>query len=187
MKSIMKVMSVWVVLIALADHGAVAAQETEPRPLRMAASNITALEEMAAGRPRPDSIRGEFPGDVLEYRLLFTNTTEGEVRNVVFANPLPAGLIYLADTARSDREDVRVEFSIDGGQSWSVRPEIEVLDENGRRVRRAAPPEMYTNIRWTLTGGISPEAQVQATYRTQVAIAATASDQAPGNSTVVIP
>jgi uncharacterized repeat protein (TIGR01451 family) len=157
-----------------AVHAQRAAAEAEPipRPLVMTAVNLTAAAEAEAGKPRPDSLKVELPGDVLEYRLVFTNTTEGEVRNVVFSNPLPGGLVYVLESASSDRQAVAVEFSIDGAESWSARPTIEVLDEAGNRVRRPAPPERYTHVRWTLTGGVAPGARVQASYRTLVATAA---------------
>jgi len=159
-------------LFALTAAAGTAGAQDGARALAMDAVNLTAAAEAEAGTPRPESARVELPGDVLEYRLVFTNTTDGEVQNVAFSNPLPNGLIYVADTAGADRDDVRVEFSIDGGQDWSARPEIELPDENGQMVRQPAPTTMYTDVRWTLTGGVAPGATVRARYHTLVATAA---------------
>jgi len=163
---------------ALAGTGDLAAQqaagETGPPPaLVTLATNLTAVQDSVAGRPRAEAERGVArPGDVLEYRLLFTNPRPDEVRDVVLQNPVPQGMVFVASSAGANRPDVRVEYSIDQGEKWSERPEIEVVLEDGSRVLRPAPPEMYTNVRWTLGGGIAPGAQVQAAYRTRVTGAA---------------
>ena len=47
------------------------------RELIVIAQNITARNETAAGKPRPDSVVA--PGDVVEYRLVFTNTCERSI------------------------------------------------------------------------------------------------------------
>jgi hypothetical protein len=41
--------------------------------------------------------------------------------------------------------------------------------EEGRKVRKPAPPEMYTNVRWKVTGAVIPGATVQASFQTRVA------------------
>jgi len=159
-----------------------AAERPAPQALVMLATNITAQQDSAAGQPRPDSLRAlSRPGDVLEYLLVFTNTQSAEVRNVVVGNPIPSGLAYVANTAGASRADVQVEFSIDRGESWSERPEIEVVDENGQTVRRPAPPEMYTNVRWTITGGVAPGTRVEARYRTVVGGVGTPAGEAGGS------
>lgn len=134
-------------------------------PLVITAENLTAAAEAARGAPRGDTrLR---PGDVVRYTLTFTNPTQGEVRDVVLHNPLPAGLVFIAGTATASRDDARLEFSIDGGATYAAEPMVEVV-ENGRTIRRPAPPERYTDIRWTVTGQIQPGAQVVARYEVRI-------------------
>lgn len=148
-----------------------AQQEEAVRELVVAAQNITASNETAAGRARPENVA--VPGDVIEYRLVFTNTRDFEMKNVAFQDPIPGGLSYLPMTARSSREDVIVEYSIDSGKTWSERPMAEVVVE-GKKVTRPAPPEMYTNVRWRVTGMVAPGASVEAQFRARVSAPAAA-------------
>jgi uncharacterized repeat protein (TIGR01451 family) len=106
------------------------------------------------------------PGDVLGYSLAFTNTTRGAVNNVQFVDPLPAGLVYRTGSARADKP-VRIDYSIDGGKSYTARPVI-VTTENGKRVEKPAPREAYTHIRWTVSGPLAPGAQVTAGFEAEV-------------------
>jgi uncharacterized repeat protein (TIGR01451 family) len=171
------------VMTALVGFVPLAAQQlpgatAESPALVMSATNITALEDSIAGRARSEAeATVARPGDVFEYRLLFTNPRPGEVRDIVLQNPVPPGMVFIAGSAAAGWPNVRVEYSTEGGETWSVRPEIEVVLEDGRTERRPAPPEMYTDVRWTLPGGIASGAQVQAVYRVRVMGA-----RAPGGS-----
>ncbi len=165
-------------MLALAGPSALAAQErvatpSGTTPLVMTAINLTMADEAEAGRTRAgvDDMTA-LPGDVFEYRLAFTNPLVEEVRDVVLQNPIPAGMMFVPGSAAADWPSVRLEYSIDEGESWSESPEVEVLLEDGSTERRPAPPEMYTNVRWTLQGVIAPGAKIEAAYRTRVTGAA---------------
>lgn len=91
---------------------------TDPEPLVIAAENVTAEAEAVRGEPRADeTVRA---GDVIRYALTFTNPTSRPVRDIVLHNPLPEGLRFVGGTARADRTDMRVEYSIDGGETFAV-------------------------------------------------------------------
>lgn len=140
---------------------ALPASAQQPQALLVTATNVTAQEASREGAQG-----ALLPGDVVEYRLLFTNITPNPVENVVFNDPIPAGLVLVLGTAGADRGDVAVDYSIDGGQSWSVAPEVEVT-EAGQPVRRPAPAPAYTHIRWTVTDAVAVGAQVTASFRAQ--------------------
>lgn len=135
------------------------AQVRAPEPLVVTAMNVTAR---TAGRTTPEG--QALPGDVLEYRLNFTNVRDGAALGVVFSNPVPDQTVYLLGTAGADRGDAQVEFSVDGGESWSNAPTVPVL-VNGELVQRPAPAEAYTDIRWTLRDPVAPGARVSASFR----------------------
>jgi uncharacterized repeat protein (TIGR01451 family) len=145
--------------------GSVAAQESEPQALVISATNLTAgperLQALEARGGDPNSLLN---GDVLEYRLVFTNVTEQPLRNIQFTDPLPEGLHYLHGTAGADREDVDLEFSIDGGVSYSEQPMVEVVVD-GRTELRPASPESYTHVRWTVQGEVQPDMRVVAAFQ----------------------
>jgi uncharacterized repeat protein (TIGR01451 family) len=108
------------------------------------------------------------PGDIIRYQLRFTNTTRRAVREVVFTDPVPAGLHFVATPTAPDRDDVAVTYSIDGGRSYSMRPVIETVVD-GKRVVRPAPPASYTHVRWTVLGWVQPAAHVTVEFRAQLA------------------
>jgi len=142
-----------------------AAQSPQPKPLVIAASNLTADSARVAGAERPQGSLVR-PGDVLAYSLTFTNTNSSPVNQVQFVDPLPMGLVYEAGSARADKP-VRIEYSIDGGKSYSARPMIAVVEE-GRRIEKPALAESYTHIRWTVSGPLAAGAQVTAGFEAKV-------------------
>ena len=152
--------------LALPAAGSARAQApAAPPALAVTAENLMAGD----ARHRALAARGGdstavMPGDVVHYRLLFTNVTPGVVRGVVFNNPIPAGLHYRGGTAAASRDDVAIDYSIDGGKSYAAAPTIEVEVE-GKRVQRPAPAEMFTHIRWTVRGPVATGASVRAEFR----------------------
>ena len=150
--------------LALAKFGFVAGQPVSPppRPLAMTGENLMAGDPRH--RDRPGAV---MPGDVIRYRLTFTNLRTDSIQKVQFTDPIPTGLQYVTGSATVDREDVAIEFSIDGGATWSAQPMIEELVE-GRVVRRPAPVSKYTHVRWSIAGWLKSKAQVTAELRAQL-------------------
>ena len=138
------------------------------RPLVVTAENLMAgdarHQDYEARGGDPEAL---LPGDVVLYRLRFTNQRPDSVRQVVFQNAVPAGLEYVAGSAGADRTDVTVEFSVDGGATYTAAPQTEVMVE-GRPEMRPAPPETYTHIRWTLSGWLASQAELTAEYRARL-------------------
>ena len=159
------IVSALLVLLFAVGGQAFAQQGKAVRELAVIAQNITASNETAAGRARAENVA--VPGDVIEYRLVFTNTRDFGMKDVVFQDPIPSGLSYMPATARASREDVVVEYSINNGTTWSAKPMVQVV-ENGVKVTKPASPEMYTNVRWRVTGLVAPGASVEAQFRARV-------------------
>lgn len=145
------------------------AQASQRQALRITVENRTAAAEAARGAPRRDT--DARPGDVLRYRLVFQNTAGRPIQGVALANPLAAGMKYVGGSSLASRDDMRVEYSIDGGQTYAAQPMEEVVQEDGTRVRRPAPPEKYTHVRWTVGGWLSPEATVTAEFEARLGTA----------------
>jgi len=153
------------VVLALAS-GPVAGQEGTARKALVVSAAILSWgqggsQTTDAADRDPNTVA---PGDVVEYRLVFTNITGRPVNNIQFTDPVPEGMHYLQGTAGADREDVDVEFSLDGGTSYSELPMVEVVVD-GRTERRPASPENYTDIRWTVHGEVQPDARVAAAFQ----------------------
>jgi len=156
-------------LIALVGSPALAQGKVASGPLVVTAENLMAGDSQhKAAASRGHDATELMPGDVVRYRLTFTNVTPHAVKSVVFENPLPAGLHYQDGTATADRDKVAIQYSIDGGKSYSAQPMIEV-EVDGKRVQRPAPADMYTHIRWSVPGSVLPGAVVHAEFRAQLA------------------
>lgn len=145
--------------------------------LTVVAENRTAAAEAERGAPRRNV--AVQPGDVVRYRLTFTNPTAGAVRGVVLANPLPAAMQLVAGSTRATRQDARLEFSADRGRTFSRQPMEEVVVD-GQRVRRPVAPEKYTHVRWTVDGTVAPRATVVAEFDARLAAPARQAGPAAG-------
>lgn len=152
-------------LMLAAALPAEAQQAAAQEALVVTAENRTAAAEAARGAPRQNEAAR--PGDVVRYRLTFRNPGQDRVRGVKLDNPVSAGMQFVAGSARSSRDDVRAEFSADGGRSWSARPMEEVVVE-GRRVQRPVAAEQYTHVRWTIDGWVAPGAVVTAEFDARI-------------------
>jgi len=126
--------------------------------------NVTATAAAKGAAPVRTTV---LPGDVLRYTLTFTNATSGAVKNVELRDPVPAGVHYVAGSARASRADARLEFSADGGKSWSAAP-TETVVVDGKTVERAVPADRYTHLRWIVAGAVAPTAVVTASFDTRV-------------------
>ena len=134
--------------------------------LAVAAENRTALAAAASGAKRADAT--VHAGDVLRYKLTFTNTAGRPVRQVAIQNPVASGLQFVAGSAQSSRQDARAEYSADNGVTWSVRP-METVLIDGKRVERAIAPTRYTSVRWIVDGWVPTGATVTAQFEARLA------------------
>lgn len=133
--------------------------------LAVSAENRTAVDAAARGAKRPDA--AVHAGDVLRYKLTFTNTAGRPVRRVALQNPVAPGLQFVAGSARTSREDARAEYSVDNGATWSTRP-METVVIDGKRVERDVAPERFTGVRWLVDGWVSPGATVTAQFEARL-------------------
>ncbi len=147
----------------------VVAQENDGRrALVIEAANLMAGDARhQALAERGGDANALYPGDVIHYRLVFTNITDVAVRRIEFSDPLPTGLRYVGGSALVDRDDAIISYSIDGGQVYSAQPMIEEVVD-GKRVTSPAPPERYTHIRWRVENWVQPGAQVTAEFRAKL-------------------
>ena len=158
--------ALWFAMVFAFAGGAAAAQGQEaPEALVVSATILTWGDARPQPFDAPDRDPNTVaPGDVVEYRLVFTNITGQPVRNIQFTDPLPEGMHYLQGTAGADRDDVDVEFSLDGGETYSAQPMVDVVVD-GRIEQRPASPEQYTDIRWNVQGEVQPDARVSAAFQ----------------------
>ncbi|WP_038056890.1 hypothetical protein [Thermus amyloliquefaciens] len=114
------------------------------------------------------------PGDVLEWRLVAENRSQGTLRQVVLVIPIPKETFYLEGSAKPlvlGSVTVRPEFSFDGGKTFGFPPlkkRVRVV-ENGKEVEKEVEvkPEEYTHARWVVPE-VPKGTKVQVSLRTAV-------------------
>lgn len=97
-------------------------------------------------------------GQVVYYTVRITNPTPVFANKVQVSQLIPANTTYVVGSAGGPGTDV--EFSIDGGQSFSPAENLKLPDGVTR-----APPERYTHIRWRLRNPLAPGATALVRFR----------------------
>lgn len=106
------------------------------------------------------------PKDVIEYRLTYQNTGEESVQNVFITDPVPAGAECIVESATQPKGG-RVEYSIDGGETFKAWPILVVhKTTTGKEKLVAATPDMVTHVRWLFGELLAPEDKFMVSYRT---------------------
>lgn len=156
------------VLGSAASAGAQESPGEVEKPLRITAVNLSADDarhQALAGRGLDSE--SLLPGDVVQYRLRFTNVKDIRVRDVVIDDPVPEGLEYVDGSASANQQGVDIQYSIDGGRTYSNRPTMQKVVD-GKGVEVPAPPESYTHIRWIVRDWIEPGSTLTASFRTRL-------------------
>lgn len=107
------------------------------------------------------------PGERILYKLDLVNDGEQEARNPVALGPVPAGTAFVPGTA-STAPNLQVDYSIDGGKTYSEKPLITVTGRDGRRQTLPAPADRYTTIRWTWRTPLAAGTTASVSYQVQV-------------------
>jgi uncharacterized repeat protein (TIGR01451 family) len=135
------------------------AMATEPVELRT--ELVAEVRESVAAAERPTfrmvPATRLSQGQVVYYTVRITNPTPVFANKVQVSQLIPANTSYVPGSAAGPGADI--EFSIDGGQTFS-RPET-LKQSDGTR----APPERYTHIRWSLRNPLAPGATALARFR----------------------
>ncbi len=105
--------------------------------------------------------------DVIRFTLLGLNPGNGPAKNLVFNQAIPAGTRYVLQSARLINAAADIQFSIDGGKSFSPAPKVKVQQGN-QLIEQPAPADAYTHIRLGLNQELSPKGTVRGEYQVTV-------------------
>src|SRR6202163_648890 len=95
------------------------------------------------------------PGDVVRYVIVASNAGADPARNLVPMGQVPAGTAFQAGSA-SMKDAAHIEYSLDGGKTWSSAPTIKVHTPTGDVVKKA-DPATYTSVRWIDDKPLAPK------------------------------
>lgn len=104
------------------------------------------------------------PGDTVEYRAAYRNTSNRSLRKVVATLPVPINaMAYLPDSAKPGG----VQVSLDG-EHFAAPPLFRnVTLPDGRKARREVPPGEYRYLRWVIDE-LPPQSSATLTARMQL-------------------
>lgn len=107
------------------------------------------------------------PGELIRYQVELANIGDDEAQRPSALGRIPAGTLFVLESATSG-PDLLVEYSIDGGNTFSQQPTIVVEDEDGNKRTVPAPASLYTTIRWTWNDPIASGDSTSVFYQVQV-------------------
>ena len=89
------------------------------------------------------------PGDTIIYTVNYTNTGNETATKAVIDDPVPQGTAYMTNSATGEGADIT--FSIDKGKTYK-KPTLLIYEVtvDGKKEKKTASPDLYTNIRWTV-------------------------------------
>jgi uncharacterized repeat protein (TIGR01451 family) len=103
------------------------------------------------------------PGDEIVWTITATNVCKEPTADVVIANPVPAHMTYVANSAMGVGADIT--YSLDG-KDFKSAAELQVRAAEG--ATRAARADEYRAIRWTYKTAFAPGATAFVRYRAVV-------------------
>tara|TARA_Y100000034_G_scaffold110775_1_gene143217 strand:+ start:13912 stop:14373 length:462 start_codon:yes stop_codon:yes gene_type:complete len=102
-------------------------------------------------------------GDVIEYEITYENKSTEVFENVGIKGKIPEGTTLVKGSETPSKE---LYYTIDNGQTWSIKPMIRSID-NGDIVQLEAPLTDYTDIKWNVVEFPANETKVFV-YRVKV-------------------
>lgn len=90
------------------------------------------------------------PGDRIVYSLNFLNDQTEAANDIVLTMPIPSEVKFIEGSA--DVPAATVSYSADGGETFSNRQSVILIDPTGNI--RAASADELTHVRWTVPGPV---------------------------------
>lgn len=144
-------------LLFLAAWPAWAAAAERPDLVSTLSASKEVVVKDANGKSRTEwrEVKSLEPGDLLKYTLTYANRGKAEARGAVIVDPIPAGTVYISNSAVG--EDTEITFSLDG-KNFQAPPllKFKVKSLGLSDQEFSATPEMYTHIKWKLTKAVPP-------------------------------
>lgn len=130
------------------------AQSLAQAPASSLSSELTAHRVALRddGKEALESAKTVKPGDVVQYAVVFKNTTKAPLANVAATLPIPRGTDFVAATVKPEG----AMASVDGVRFEPMPLKRKVQQPDGRWIEVAVPLSEYRSLRWparTLSAG----------------------------------
>ncbi|MBX2882660.1 MAG: hypothetical protein KTR32_22105 [Granulosicoccus sp.] len=109
------------------------------------------------------------PGQIMEYRLRFSNQGKSAVSGLKIIDPIPVQTTFIPESDTTEVSSV-FEVSIDGGKTFERVPVTRIeTQSDGSQKKIVIPPEQYTHLRWNAEDALKSNGGVQEyAYRVRV-------------------
>lgn len=97
-----------------------------------------------------EAVEKIIPGERVVYSLTYANDEAAAANDIVLTMPIPSEVKFIEGSA--DAPATNVSYSADGGETFSTRQSVMLMDNTGNV--RAAGADELTHIRWTVPGPI---------------------------------
>ncbi|MER3433792.1 MAG: hypothetical protein C4288_10245 [Leptolyngbya sp. ERB_1_1] len=101
-------------------------------------------------------------GTSLRLQFVAKNISDQASENLVITRPIPKGTNYLIGTAT--QSSAELTYSIDGGNTFTANPLVQVTLPDGRTEMQSAPGNAYSHLRWTFAKSIAPKHGLEVAY-----------------------
>jgi uncharacterized repeat protein (TIGR01451 family) len=128
---------------------------------------LTGMVERAEGRIPVEKASAVKPGEILDWTITSANEGNASASEYKAVAKIPAGTQFVAGSASADGS-ASVTYSIDNGKSFSVQPTIEEKQPDGSIKKVAAPPSMYTQLRYEWADPLVQGGKLNASYKVRL-------------------
>jgi uncharacterized repeat protein (TIGR01451 family) len=124
------------------------------------------IAKAADGKVTHSPLASAKPGDQIEWDIVAVNAGDTPAMKLATVERVQAGTAYVAGSAHGSH--AHVEFSLDGGKTWSAAPTLAVKHPDGTTTVRKADPSLYTALRFVADGALAPKGSESYTYEVRV-------------------
>ena len=104
------------------------------------------------------------PGDLVIFSTYYTNISNKPAEQVMITNPVPEHMQYVDGSAAG--KGAAIEFSVDGGKSYSTPDKLKVTDASGKT--RKALASDFTHIKWTVSRPVAPGGKGDVSFKAKL-------------------
>jgi uncharacterized repeat protein (TIGR01451 family) len=150
-----------------AFSGAVLAQT----PAQQVSISTTALQEVVVNdqngheQKNLKPVEKTAPGQEIVFKNEVSNNSNKPASNIVVTNPVPEHMYFVDAYSKDAGTDL--SYSADGGKTFGKAGVIQIMDAT-THTSRAARPEEYTHVRWTLTHALAAGAKAEVGFKADV-------------------
>ena len=133
------------------------AQTATTRPIELHLSHARVTTELRDGKPteRLEDAAAARPGDILEYRVRATNTTDRAMNGLHVDLPIPSHTAYLDASATAQTGTATLLASYDR-KTFAAPPLKRKVLRDGKTVEETVRANEYTTLRWVLRAPLAP-------------------------------